>query len=61
MPNTKPKTTTGVAALTTFLKDDPNPPRAGEIVAFKKACSDEEWQKYCQEAREIVAEKQKDK
>ena len=48
-----PEQITGVKALTTFLKDDPNPPKVGEIVEFKKACSTEEWQRYCQEALEI--------
>jgi hypothetical protein len=48
------KRMTGIKALTTYLKDDPNPPSASEIMAFKKACTEEEWTRYCQEATEIV-------
>ena len=44
---------TGVKAITLLFKDDPNPPKASEIMAFKKACSNDEWQTYCREALEI--------
>ena len=47
---------TGIKALTTYLKDDPNPPAASEIMEFKKACTDEEWSRYCREATEILSE-----
>jgi hypothetical protein len=29
-----------------YLKDDKNPPKAGEIIALKKACSPEEWESF---------------
>jgi hypothetical protein len=45
---------TGIKALTQYLKADPDPPTASEIMAFKKACSDEEWTRYCKEAEELV-------
>ena len=47
-------TTTGIAALSKFLKEDPNPPTASEIMEFKKSCTPEQWAGYCKEAQNIM-------
>jgi hypothetical protein len=43
MAETPKKKSTATATISRFLKADPNPPKAGEILTFKKSCTDEEW------------------
>jgi hypothetical protein len=44
-------------ALVAFLKDDPNPPTAMEIKAFKESCTPDQWEAFCKEADAIMEER----
>ena len=44
----------GTKALRAYLEDDPNPPKASEILGFRKVCTEEEWNEYCHDAETIV-------
>ena len=43
--------TSNTGLITAYLKEDPNPPKASEIMEFKKSCTDEEWQGYADSLR----------